>query len=113
MKKLLILTLCLFTLSACTADTESTSSDKEIEVFLPNGSISDGEKMPDSISEESVTVESEKPVVYYYVGSSATNKFHLADCVWAERITDENKVYLSSYNEFIENGFSPCKKCNP
>ena len=41
MKKLLILTLCLFTLSACTADTESTSSDKEIEVFLPNGSMDD------------------------------------------------------------------------
>lgn len=113
MKKFLILILCLLTLSACTADKENNSSRKEIEVFLPNGSIAEGEKMPDTISDESVTVESQKPVVYYYVGSSATNKFHLTDCVWAEKIKEDNKVYLSGYNEFIEKGFTPCKSCNP
>ena len=113
MKKLLILSLCLLTLSACTADKENNSSRKEIEVFLPNGSIAEGEKMPGAISDESVTVESQKPVVYHYVGSTTTNKFHLTGCVWAEKIKDENKVYMSSYNEFIENGFTPCKSCNP
>ena len=113
MKKVLIFMLCLnlIFLVACSNDTNSNSR-KDIEVFLPNGQTATGE-LPESIDKESVTVQKPKPVAKAYIGSKSTKKFHLADCTWAQKIDNDNKVYFSSYNEFLENGYKPCKSCNP
>jgi len=47
------------------------------------------------------------------VGSATTKKYHRADCRYAEKIAEENRVYFSSSKEAIEAGFLPCKVCNP
>lgn len=109
---ILLLALILILLSAC-CNTD-TNSHPDIEVRLPDGTITDGQtSLPDSINENNVSIAEPDTVVDYYVGSSSTMKFHLKDCQWAQKMKEENKVYLSGYNEFIKQGYTPCKSCNP
>lgn len=114
MKKLLtfLICLCFILLSSC--GKANTSSHPDIVVNLPDGSVANGQtSLPDSINKDNVTIGEPDVIVDYYVGSSTTKKFHLKDCAWAQKLKEENKVYFSGYNEFIENGFTPCKNCNP
>lgn len=48
-----------------------------------------------------------------YIGNAGSMKFHKATCSSVMDINEENKVYNDSYDYFIENGYEPCKKCNP
>ncbi len=114
MKKPLILFLALILILLSSCNKSDTTSHPDIEVKLPDGTTIDGQNsLPDKIDENSVTIAEPEKIVDYYVGSNKTKKFHLKDCVWAEKMKDENKVYLSGYNEFIKQGFTPCKTCNP
>ncbi len=114
MKKIIIFVLCLnlIFLVGCDNNTNNNNSRKEIEVLLPNGETAKGE-MPESIDGDNVTIAKPKPVTKAYVGSKSTKKFHFAECTWAQKLSEENKVYFSSYNDFIKNGYTPCKSCNP
>jgi phosphatidylserine/phosphatidylglycerophosphate/cardiolipin synthase-like enzyme len=47
-----------------------------------------------------------------YVGSVKTKKYHLASCVWAQRIKDKNKAEFASIREAKAAGYVPCKVCN-
>lgn len=114
MKKLftLIICICLVLLSSC--DVKDTSSHPDIEVKLPDGTTIDGSNsLPDNIDKNNVSIAEPDKIVDYYVGSNTTKKFHLKDCEWAKKLKEENRVYFSGYNEFIENGYTPCKTCNP
>ena len=109
---LLLLSVMFVLFSAC--DNASTNSHPDIEVKLPDGTVIDGQtSLPDSIDETNVSIAEPDKFVDYYVGSNTTKKFHLKDCQWAQKMKDENKVYLSGYNEFIKQGYTPCKTCNP
>lgn len=48
-----------------------------------------------------------------YIANANTGKFHYASCNHAQKIKDYNKVYLSSRDEAISQGYVPCKVCNP
>lgn len=48
-----------------------------------------------------------------YVGSKTTKKFHYADCKYVDSISDHNKVYFNSSDEAKQDGYTPCKACNP
>ena len=48
-----------------------------------------------------------------YVGNSNTGKFHAPGCDSVDKMNPSNKVYLSSRDEAIERGYSPCQNCNP
>ncbi len=114
MRKVLLLTLCLcfVLLSAC--GEIDTNSHPDIVVNLPDGSIANGEEsLPESIDKNEVIIAEPDIIVDYYVGSITTKKFHLKDCQWAQKLKEENKVFLSGYNEFIKQGYTPCKTCNP
>ena len=114
MRKLLpiIISFILILLVSCSS--ADTNSHPDIEVKLPDGTIADGQtSLPESINDENVTIAEPDVIVDYYVGSSTTKKFHLKDCAWAQKMKEENKVYLSGYNEFIKQGYTPCKTCNP
>ncbi len=114
MKKLTVLLLCLSFMFVCSCTKNETTSHPDIEVKLPDGSIAnDQNTIAEVIDKENVTVEKPTEVVDYYVGSVSSKKFHLKDCTWVEKLKDENKVYFSGYNEFIENGYEPCKTCKP
>ena len=48
-----------------------------------------------------------------YVGNSNTYKFHNSNCKWAVKISDKNKITFNSRESAINQGYSPCKVCNP
>lgn len=48
-----------------------------------------------------------------YIGSKNTKKYHREDCQYVKTISDKNKVYFSSSQEAQNEGYIPCKACNP
>lgn len=48
-----------------------------------------------------------------YVASANANKFHKTTCRWAKKISDYNKITFNNRNEAINQGYQPCKVCNP
>ena len=48
-----------------------------------------------------------------YIGSKNTKKYHTEDCQYVKTISDKNKVYFSSSQEAQNEGYIPCKACNP
>ena len=46
-----------------------------------------------------------------YIGNKNTKKFHLPSCSYLPE--EKNQVAFNSREEAIEEGFDPCKKCNP
>lgn len=53
------------------------------------------------------------PKTTRYIGSRNTKKYHTEDCQYAKTISDKNKVYFSSSQEAQNEGYIPCKACNP
>ena len=48
-----------------------------------------------------------------YVGNSNTGKFHEASCSSVKDISSGNKVFFSSRDDAVNQGYQPCKRCNP
>lgn len=48
-----------------------------------------------------------------YVGNSNSGKFHFANCDSVGKMSEKNKVLFSSRDEAINQGYVPCKRCNP
>ena len=49
-----------------------------------------------------------------YVLNTKTMKFHLPGCAEVNRITEENRKNTTTTREsLIDQGYTPCQKCNP
>lgn len=48
-----------------------------------------------------------------YVCSQKSDKFHLPDCEWAQKISPKNKITYNSRDAAISDGRIPCQVCNP
>ena len=48
-----------------------------------------------------------------YVGNSNSGKFHHASCKSVKKMSEKNKVFFSSRDDAISQGYVPCKQCNP
>lgn len=48
-----------------------------------------------------------------YVGNSNSGKFHKASCSSVDDMSEGNKVFFNSRDEAINQGYVPCKRCNP
>lgn len=63
-------------------------------------------------SSSSSTYQTDTPVPETdYIGNSSTKKFHRSTCSYLP--STENQVPLKSRDEAINNGYVPCKRCNP
>ena len=114
-----------------TEDTLSRLRDAEVAVYRTDlqGDIivkSDGQnvsvttqKNKNAKTNPTVKPKSEQPresVDYSqnaqtYIGNKNTKKFHYPSCYSLPK--EKNRVYLSSREEAISDGFSPCGNCNP
>jgi len=67
------------------------------------------------LAEETETVVTDDPpAAYDYIVNRHTKKFHRPDCSAAADIKEENRLeYSGTREELIEQGYSPCKQCNP
>lgn len=48
-----------------------------------------------------------------YVGNANTGKFHVSGCDSVDKMSEKNKVFFSNRNDAINQGYVPCKRCNP
>lgn len=48
-----------------------------------------------------------------YVGNSNTGKFHVSGCSSVSKMSEGNKVFFTNRNDAINQGYVPCKRCNP
>lgn len=58
-------------------------------------------------------IEGSEAIQPVYVGSVNSNKYHLLYCKWAQKIKSENLIEFSGEEEALDNGYIPCKVCNP
>ena len=76
-----------------TADSTETR-DAEIDAAAPTQNAPEGETL--------------------YVLNTKSHKFHLPDCESVKDIQPGNREdYTGTRDELIEDGFVPCKRCNP
>ena len=48
-----------------------------------------------------------------YIASKVSDKYHLLSCEYAERISEDNRIYYETKTEAEEDGRSPCSVCLP
>lgn len=48
-----------------------------------------------------------------YIGNANTGKFHESYCSSVKDMSDNNKVFFSSRDDAVNQGYIPCKRCNP
>lgn len=48
-----------------------------------------------------------------FMGSITSKKYHRLDCRYALKIKPENRIYFQSLDDAKEQGYLPCKSCNP
>ena len=48
-----------------------------------------------------------------FIGNSNTGKFHTPYCSYVDKMSEGNKVFFSTRNDAINQGYIPCKICNP
>lgn len=48
-----------------------------------------------------------------YIGNKNSKKFHLSTCDGAKNMSEKNKVSFKNRDDAVNNGYSPCKTCNP
>ncbi len=48
-----------------------------------------------------------------FVGNKKSHVFHRSTCSYASSMNEKNKVEFTTRDEAIENGYTPCSKCNP
>ena len=48
-----------------------------------------------------------------YVGNANSGKFHYASCSSVNKMSEGNKVFFSSRDDAVNQGYEPCKRCNP
>ena len=58
--------------------------------------------------------ETEEQSQLRYIANTSTKKFHLPDCGSVSDMKESNKLYFTgTREELIEQGYVPCKRCNP
>lgn len=73
-----------------------------------------GEPTGSSMIQESQLREEAEKEETAYVLNLNTGKFHKISCGSVEQISEENREYTNkSREEMIEEGYEPCKRCNP
>jgi len=48
-----------------------------------------------------------------FVGSKISNKYHDPECVWAEEMKRENRVWFETADDAQAAGYEPCPNCLP
>lgn len=64
-----------------------------------------------AVTNETAAKQEAEKAEYAYIGNKNSKKFHRPDCHTMPK--ESNRVYLTSREEAISKGFSPCGQCNP
>lgn len=121
MKKSLILFITVLILllnCGCSADiTENDGNSSDIEIIFPlddtvNGYRQDGIAQKAEETSEDGGTDNDEVVDGYYVNTK-TKKFHKLSCTYAQKGSQNGIWTECDRDTLIEQGNSPCSKCNP
>lgn len=62
-------------------------------------------------SQRSAPTETDPPAPDYYVGNKNSKIFHRPDC--KSLPAEKNQVRFETRDEAVEEGYTPCGRCNP
>ncbi|MCD4674865.1 MAG: hypothetical protein K8S18_02580, partial [Desulfobacula sp.] len=48
-----------------------------------------------------------------YICIKRSYKFHRQECRWARKISSSNILFFKSRQKAVNQGYTPCKVCNP
>lgn len=60
---------------------------------------------------EAVSQVTSEPITYY--ANKNSKKFHLPECTYVEKMLDSSVRFEKDKDKLINEGYSPCSKCNP
>lgn len=86
------------------------------EMDAPSDEVNTGETTWDwgtSVEDEEEVVVFDESGEASYIGNKNTKKLHYADCSSVNDMKDTNKVEFYTRDEPINQGYVPCKRCNP
>ena len=63
--------------------------------------------------DEQAAIVPDETIEAPYIGNRNSKKLHYADCPSVDDMKDKNKVEFYSRDEAINQGYEPCKRCNP
>ena len=119
LKKLIILLLCpILILSLAGCEKEDTVSRKEVSINLPDDNTVNGYRVskPETTSENETSskVLSQKETgETKYCANINSKIFHKLSCSSVAKMKEENKAFFLNRDLLIDEGYSPCKMCNP
>ncbi len=130
MRKIFTILLCLCLLllfTSCKKEQVKTKTAPKSKVTINlaednsvNGyRVSTPETDDTEISGDKITVQSPNTETdsgtqaIQYCGNLNSKTFHKSTCSSVKRMHDDNKFFTSDRNLLTEQGFAPCKSCNP
>ncbi len=116
MKRIVLIICCLLLLSGCKSQTAELPNE-DIKINLPtddtvNGYRNEDYESDDLIPQDEVSVVTPNNTITY-CGNKNSKVFHKLNCSSVSNMKESNKVYFTSKEEYLQNGYSACKKCNP
>ncbi len=117
MRKILLIVCCFFIfITGCQKSKPAVR--QEVTVNLPtdntvNGYRKDGEFTADIIPENEVSFSETVTITVSLCGNKNSKVFHKLSCSSVKNMKEENKQYFETEKEFLNNGYKPCKMCNP
>lgn len=120
----LILVLALFLCLVGCKEENDTAKSQEVIINMPDDDTVNGyrtesvasDSLPNTIDGSSVAagdVQASKPDTVTYYANKNSKVFHTSDCSSVKNMKQENCVYFNTREECINDGYSPCKRCNP
>lgn len=91
-------------LDTVTQNTDTASSVNGTNSLQASSDTSDSGNSENSKNNESNTA---------FVGNKNSHVVHKANCKSVKNMKDKNKIYFSSYEEAVNNNYTPCENCKP
>ncbi len=121
MKRLItlgLIILILISVCGCQNQMPTPKESSKVTVNMPTDDTVNGYRDPEKdldsgaiIKVTDVTAVTES--YYLYCANISSKKFHKDGCSSINNIKEENRRYTNKRESLIEEGFVPCKSCNP
>ena len=99
-KKILSLVLLLIMLTSCSSFDKYFSNEDSTNVY-------EFDDTDDSAEVNSNHADTRSK----YVVNIKTKTYHISSCIYAEKLSDENKEYFDNRQFLNQRGYKSCKKC--
>lgn len=101
-------------LCGCSYTNAKEEGSDEVVINMPTDDSLNGYRLESNYEETSSAVNSSQDdsVLLYYANTNS-KKFHKNSCRYAKMTSNENLYITESKNELINEGYVPCKVCEP